>query len=134
MIGGFSEHHKPVIKQNIANAASRIVLSSESNEFTNHIAVIFFQDTGRTSGYLGSQYCLWNPELLLFVYWRAWKSGFPGCIYTLALNTYIYLGTLNTVINGKLSLGHLPDASQINANALQVSAIKLAYHHLTGIL
>lgn len=52
----------------------------------------------------------------------------------LALNTYIYLGTLNTVTSGKLSLGHLPDASQIKANALQVGAIKLAYPHLTGIL
>lgn len=134
MIGGFSEHHNPVIKQNIANAASRIVLSSESNEFTNHVAVIFFQDIGRISGYLGSQYCLWNTELLLFVYWCAWESGFPGCIYMLALNTYIYLGTLNTVISGKLPLGHLLDASQIKVNALQVGAIKLAYHCLTGIL
>lgn len=77
---------------------------------------------------------MWNPELLLFVYRCAWESGFRGCIYMLALNTYVYLGTLNTVISGKLSLGHLPDASQIKTNAFQVGAIKLAYHHLTGIL
>lgn len=68
------------------------------------------------------------------VYWYAWESGFPGCIYLLALNTYIYLGTVNTFINGKLSLAHLPDVSQINANAFQVGAIKLAYCNLTGIL
>lgn len=68
------------------------------------------------------------------VYRYAWENGFPGCIYFLALNSYIYLGTVNTVINGKLSLVHLPDASQIKTNVFQVGAIKLAYCNLTGIL
>lgn len=47
------------------------------------------------------------------VYWYVWESCLPGCIYLLALNSYVYLGTVNTVINGKLSLTHLPDAPKI---------------------
>lgn len=133
MIGGFSEHYDTELKQNTANAASRVFLSSESNEFTNHCAVIFFQAIGRISGYLGSQHCLWTRELLLFIAMRG-ESGVPVYIYLVALKTYIYLGTLNTVINTKLSLDHFPDASQIKANAFQVGAIKLAHHNLTGIL
>lgn len=66
MTGGFSEHCNPVLK-NIAKAASRLFLSSESNEFGNHVAVIFFQAVGRISGYLGSQDRPQNQELLLFI-------------------------------------------------------------------
>lgn len=97
------------------------------------IAVIFFQAIGRIIGYLGSQHCLWNQELLLLLVCMR-KAVFLDTLYLLALNTYIYLGTVNTLINGKFSLAHLPDAFQIKANAFQVDAIKLAYHNLTGIL
>lgn len=68
------------------------------------------------------------------VYWYVWESCLPGCIYLLALNSYVYLGTVNTVINGKLSLTHLPDAPKIETNVFQVGAIKLAHCNLTGVL